>query len=525
MKRILINTALLLTLIGTFSACKKQLDDNYVNPEQTSVGSLGKLLTGMFLNTRIHPSYWDYYTFKSSITAPFAGLVALGPGSTMYTPNTNFTQSRWVDFYEGTNGTDYNYNGPGIMSNYTEMVNAWSQMTPAQQAENEVYIKCARVLVDDQAAQMVDLWGDIPFFNTNTLNGPQRAIENSPFDDAAQIYDSLITDLKNINTFFDTVKVANNVASDLKSQDILLKGNTNLWRRYANSIRLRLLMRISNVNEAVAQPAITAMLQDTTNNPLVANNNLNVTLKMSPQNLKSDLTSNALANGFASSFVLDDLMLGNDDPRTTFYWEEYSNTSGVRKYISYKPDNSNGNYESGQFSGLDSATFIENLNVPGVLMTASEVSFLEAEAFERWGLGDAEGAYNQGIQQSVDFYYSIYATRYANGGYATHDQPQPTTTDVANYLAQPAIAYGATDHLNKIYTQKWLHFFVLQPGEAWSEYRRTGYPVQTFQPSPNGGLPPVRVLYPSSEALYNPDNYSKVAGKDLPTTKIFWDVN
>lgn len=527
MKRLFINAALMLGLAGTFSACKKQIDADYLNPEKTTVGSLSKLLSGMYANTRIHPSYQDYFTYKSTITGVFGGLIAVDQGQGMYLPNVEYIQRRWIDFYAGTTGNDYNYNGPGIMANYAEMKTTFAGLSATDQADQLIFLKCAQVIVCDQAAQMVDVFGDIPFFNTNSLNSANRDLQLSQFDDAKTIYDTLISNLKDLNTYFDTVKVSPVSTSALQTQDILLKGSIDGWRRYTNSLRMRLLMRISNQNETFAKQEMTTMLSDPTTYPVITDNSQNVMLQgmKATDNLRSDMTSDFNANnGVPTSFLLDTVMLMNNDPRTPFFWSKYNGA-----YVSYKTDLSNGSLSAKTFSVIDSTTIQQNYNVPGVVITASEVSFAQAEAQERWGLGDASVAYAKGIQQSVDFWYNIYATRVAANNYAGVSKAQPTTTDVANYMAKPAVAYTGTQQqkIAKIITQKWEHFFILQATEAWSEYRRTGYPAQHFVNSINTNAlqPANRLTYPDNEKTFNPENYAKVAPNDTRDKKIFWDVN
>ena len=73
----------------------------------------------MFLNKRIHPSYYDFATFILPTTGAFAQTVSLAPGTDMYVPSINYNEARWEDYYDGSmpsagNSVDYNYNGPGI---------------------------------------------------------------------------------------------------------------------------------------------------------------------------------------------------------------------------------------------------------------------------------------------------------------------------------------------------------------------------------------------------------------------------
>jgi hypothetical protein len=102
----------------------------------------------------------------------------------------------------------------------------------------------------------------------------------------------------------------------------------------------------------------------------------------------------------------------------------------------------------------------------------------------------------------------------------------PTEAEIVAYLANPLVAYG-TNNLQKIATQKWIDFTVLQANQAWAEWRRTKFPVLSF-PTDNSSTAapniPTRLLYPSSEAVLNTENYAAVQNADKTTTKIFWDV-
>jgi hypothetical protein len=520
MKRLLIYTVVLFSL----ASCKKKIADDYLNPELTTTGSLGKLLSGMFLNKRIHPSYWDYYTFIMPTTAAYSQLSSLEPGAQMYVPSTTYTEGRWVDFYDGSTGTDYNYNGPGIMSSYREMQTSFGALTAAQQQQQAVFLKCAQVLLYDQTAQMVDLWGDIPFSQAGSLNTSSRSVADAPFDNAASVYDTLITGLKELNTYFDTATIATAVSSELTKQDLLFKGDLSLWQRYANSLRLRLLMRISNYDEASAKSEVTTMLSDAATYPLITDNSYNAALQMSPSALKSDLLDVFTDFGIAPAYLMDTLMVANNDPRTAVYWDA-NPTNGYR---GFPADGTSSEYQAGGYATYDSATFYYNYNIPGVIFTASEVSFLKAEADERWSLGTAQTEYENGISQSVAFYYGINQSRILRSG-SWSVLTTPSSATISTYLLKSAIAYSGTttEKLSKIYTQKWMHFFILQSGQAWAEYRRTGYPALSFSTATASGAstPPVRLLYPSSEQLYNAGNYSAVSSKDTRDTKIFWDIN
>ncbi|MDE1193504.1 MAG: SusD/RagB family nutrient-binding outer membrane lipoprotein [Arachidicoccus sp.] len=417
--------------------------------------------------------------------------------------------------------------GPGILSNYAEMNAAYSALSEDKKADQYVFLQVGKVIVCDQTAQMIDLWGDIPYFQANSINS-NRNIVNAPFDAAATIYDTLISNLKDLNTYFAAASLSSNAQSALTAQDLIYKGKLSKWREYANSLRLRLLMRISNANESFAKTEVATMLQDPNTYPLLTDNADNAQLNQSPSTLESDIQGGIGLAPFAPDYLLDSIMAPNNDPRLAVYWDTVSGG----KYVGFPITGTASDYTNAvnnhTISTFDSSTFIYNYNVPGILFNAAETNFLEAEAYERWGLGDASIPYYAGIQNSIDFYYGINASRILKSG-SWPVLAEPSSTQISTYEALPSIAYsGSTEQkLAKIYTQKWEHFFILQAQQAWAEYRRTGYPQLKFYDnvSSDGENPPLRLLYPSAEALYNADNYSKVASQDKKTTKIFWDVN
>lgn len=531
MKRILIYVAAL-GLLGGFGACNKSLEEDYLNPDLATQGSISNLFTGMTLNNRIHSSYWDYYTFIMTATAPLSQFCAVQPGDQMYIPSADYMSSRWNDFYDGSvssSSPDYQYNGPGILSNYREMQTTFAGLSAAEQQTNQVFMQLGKVLVSDQAAQVIDLWGDIPFTEANSLN-TKRSISYAPFEDAASLYDTLIGYLKDVNTYLDTATISSVTQASLDKQDLIYKGDVAKWRKYANSLRLRLLMRISNVSESKAKTEVTAMLSHPDSYPLIEDNEDNAQFNQSPTTIRSDVSGAIPLHPYAPAYLLDTLMEKNSDPRVAVYWDPAPSTG---KYTGFSSKGTTADYADAvtdkTLATIDSATFIYNYNIPGVLFNAAETDFLKAEAYERWGLGDASAPYYAGIDQSIAFYYKINQTRILSSG-SWKIEPNPSAAAIAAYKAMPAIAYtgSTTVKLQKIYTQKWEHFFILQAQQAWAEYRRTGYPRLNFYVNTGaaeGINPPLRLLYPSGEALYNATNYSKVAGADKSNTKIFWDVN
>ncbi len=521
-KQILIISGIFLFLIGSYS-CSNTIEDYYTDPDATTTADLGQLFTYMCYNSYIRPTYWDYATFVTGVTGKYSQFIGIEKASKMYEPSTDYNEDRWEGYYTG-----------GIMNQYREIQKNYEALSSDEQADQYIYMQIAKVILYDQTAQMVDYWGDIPFTEAGGLNYT-NTLTNAKFDDAETIYTLLIDSLASLNTYFANASLSTTIKTSLSTQDILLGGDLDLWQKYTNSLRLRLLMRISNYDETTAKTKITAMLNDPDTYPVIDKNSEDILLEMNPTNLISDiqsgLTDGATSNGaIAPYYMLNTEMVANNDPRTAVFWDPGSNADD--EYLGLKSDTTasaaENQWSKGYLATYDSATFIMNYNVPGVLFTAAEVSFLKAEAYERWDLGTAQDEYETGIKQSIDFYYSLNQDAYAKSSFSRTSLTTPTDATIESYLEESAIAYsGTTDEkLEKIYTQKWINFFILQAGQAWSEVRRTGYPELPFAEDPSSDeLPPVRLLYPDTEKSYNSDNYSAVSSKDTRDTNIFWDVN
>jgi hypothetical protein len=530
MKKLSIIICLFVTLLAVgLSGCKKQLEEKYENPETTDQASVPGFFTAILNNDRVRPAYYNVRTFLLAQPAVYSQTASFAPTTSIYQQNDEYTRNYWNDFYAPS------ANGSGVMGMYRAMQVAFNKLPADEKADQEIFMQAAKVVLYEEAAKMIDLWGDIPFSETGSLqiNG---TISNAKFDNQTELYNMIITDLDVLSTYFSKA-TAN---TGFSRRDILLSGNIDKWRRYTNSLRLRLLMRISNVNEAAAKTAVLNMLNNSSQYPLVdGDNNANYSpgnndivlkpLNTNTENLNSALTE--ISSYYASDYMLNTVMLPANDPRIPVMFDKYGrtvdnkfvqNSTYKAMPITFTSTQQETNFRD--YAILDSATFLQNPALPGIIITAPEVNFLKAEAFERWG-GDARKAYETAVRQSVTFYY--YLNNLNTTGLPV--LPMPATSVVDNFIANTNIAYTGTgtSNLAKIWTQKWLHLGFLQSIEAWSEYRRTNYPMLTFPPATLSGYqtPPTRLVYPSNEKTLNNANYQAVQSKDTRTTKIFWDVN
>ena len=533
MKKLIIKASFLLIAITTVVGCKKELDEKFNNPEKVLDPSLTGLFTGMLNNDRVAAKYWNVRTFLTQMPGVYAQTSYIANGNTIYQQSDSYSQQYWDDFYS-TGG-----NGSGVKVQYRTMETKYNTLSATDQASQKVIMQAAKVVLLEQAAKMVDLWGDIPFSAAGSLN-TTNTISNPKYDEQKALYTSFISDLDALGTYFNT----NTTSAAFSKADILLKGNMNMWARYANSLRLRLLMRISKTDEATARPAILAMLANQTTYPLVDGGNNGTynpgtsdILLQALTNSSSDLRD-AFFEGswYATDYALNTVMLPANDPRIDVIYDKFGRTVKIDNKDVFVP---NATYKAmpitfttadqeskfPDYSVLDSATFLFNQKLPGILITASEVNFIKAEAFERWGSStDAKTAYDNALRQSVTFYHYLNNLN-QGGGFKNVAAPNASIVDAWVNASTATYAGSSTAKLAQIYTQKWLHYGVLQSTEAWSEYRRTGVPALTFPT--NGKLsgfdtPPTRLIYPSKEKTLNSENYQAVVSKDTRKTKIFW---
>ncbi|MET0299055.1 MAG: SusD/RagB family nutrient-binding outer membrane lipoprotein [Flavitalea sp.] len=531
MKKYYNHIILLIVVVVISTGCKRQLTDLYNDPDQTTDPSITKLFTEILDNERVRPNYWEIRTFVAMQTGIYTQSLSYLNTPAVYQQNPSYSADRWNDFYRNAS------NGSGAMSQYRAMEYAYSQLaTPADRAQMDVFMQAAKVAWLDQASQLVDMWGDIPFFKAGILPSSGELVY-SPFDDAATIYRYILDELKKAADYFTNRQLPDGIQGTFSQQDILLHGDIQKWHRYCNSLRLRLWMRISNYDEPTARTEVLNILNNPTLFPLLQGDDgyfpdlhdiLLKPLSTYTDNLYSALTE--LTNYSAPREMLDDKMKPSNDPRIPVLFDKFGKMVNDVFYpnADYNglPNDLPGEAQQpiiGNYAILDSATFLLNTKLPGIVMTAAEVNFLKAEAFERWGGGDAKAYYERGIRQSITFYY------YLNSLNTITRAPliPPGATIINTFLQQPAIAYDAapSERLEKIATQKWIHFGFLQSVQSWSEIRRTGYPELDFFPStfPGAELPPTRLVYPSSETSYNP-HYSAVKDKDVRTGKIFWQT-
>jgi len=453
MKKFIIFISLTVLAGIVFSGCKKSdFSDNYNNPDKAVTADIPRLYAGLFYNEKVLPRYWSLYTFQIPVMGTYSQTAGYTNGKGIYEQPTNYTGNRWEYFYTTT------------VARYREIEKYYNNLaTDAEKTGNQLFLETARIFLYDQAAQMVDMWGDIPLSTAGSLNSVGK-IELATYDKAEDVYNKALTELKRISDYLTTVSPTAFYMNQLKAYDYVNGGDILKWRKYANSLMLRLAMRTSYKNETTSKSLVQTILGNATQYPLI--NTATESIVIQPSNPVSTLAApdkNEIWNGFgvdpyAPGKMVNDVMVPSNDPRLPVYFT--TNRVGGYKgiYNTLTETQVTTGIAAGDFSQWDSTTFQLNQVLPGIIITAAEVSFLKAEAYERWGGGSAKDAYETGIRHSIAFWYAV------NNKSDNIDQTiksklvkltPPSEAEIVAFLANPLVAYG-TNNLEKIATQKWI---------------------------------------------------------------------
>ncbi|MEO6719844.1 MAG: SusD/RagB family nutrient-binding outer membrane lipoprotein [Ferruginibacter sp.] len=360
--------------------------------------------------------------------------------------------------------------------------------------------------------RLTDLYGDVPYtqagLNVNEVNVTPQ------YDTQESIYTDLLKELKEAAAVL-KLSVADRV--NMGSKDLIYGGKVDNWIRLANSLRLRLAMRISYKAPAIATANVAEVISD----DLIISNNQNAVL-LAGNSSAALANRNPYYNGIAggakefrwASFTVVETLNKMNDPRV----KRFVDLSSVGDYFGLALNLSSAekavNLGRPNFSSSALGDIIWRSDVRFTLMNASETYFLRAEAALRGITSEnAQALYAQGIGLSLDN-FSV------------------DPIDKTNYLASSAATLSGTpeDKLERIIVQKWLgNYFQFE--EAYAEFRRTGYPrIWTGSaPSSTAGEIPRRLQYPLSEYTSNgvkiAEAVSRLSNGDSYTSKIWWDAN
>lgn len=513
----------------TFTACvKDDFEESYSNPSKISTTSVEKQFAGFLVTNReyVIPSYWNYFVVLRPTVNRYTQAVGWVNSSSQYVPGAGLITNRWDNYY-------------AALAQYREFEKVYSMLSENDKMEWKIFKIAATIYLYDHTQKVVDLHGDIPFTEAGMLssNGGNYEASLPKYDHAEDLYTKMLDDLKIFADELNSMTIPSGVLTGFKTQDFINKGNIDKWKTYCNSLRLRILMRVSDVTafSTRADSEINAIFSAPATYPVVSDNSGNIQINIfdlnTPINSMGFQTGLEDWNGNLAGKAMIDKMVDTSDPRLRVMFEPGANAEGIYKGLDPTMTSSDQQIlvDGGTISIYNRSTLSRNQFFPGVLINAAEVYYLKSEYYLKKGDDAlAKAAYNKGIEQSIKQYYLFRSVSNNN----TSGELTPTDDDEINaYQNESSISWdNAIDDDAKlvlIATQKWLHYSIVQPIEGWSELRRLDALDFDFEVdnSNTQTLPPYRWLYATSEITYNTINYNEVKSKDNLTTKIFWDIN
>ncbi len=520
---------LLTFVILVTTSCDKYLDINQ-NPNDPTEASAQLVLPQAIVGTAATTS-----SFNFSYGAHFGGYVANAGGFSGFGNLLNYNivpgdyNFLWTSSYD--NLQDYKY-----VLNQTQGIDEQSYLNAV-----------ARIMTAFNYQRLVDAFNNVPY--TEALQGNGNLAPK--YDEGSVIYQDLINQLDQAIATIDNAKspVALN-----SSADPMFGGDMTQWKRFANTIKLRILIRMSGVSSlssfvttkfAALDQTLGFITGDAIVNPGYEKNKPNPSWNTFGYTTTGTLSnSSRIPTQFAFGFYKGQKL--TDNGRGSVIYKNFTSASAPTP-VNQLGNETNAptiitNYSTWYTGTFSSATSISNslgvLKGPGQgqpIMLAAESRFLQAEARLKGFLsGDPAASFNQGITDSFTYLYkdvtnTVSASKNVATDVATYKKDNPES-----YLVNFELATTNEQKLEAIITQKYIAVNMINSDEGWNEYRRTGYP--RTNPSGNGYTNiasnksnstrpdklPTRVLYPSSEQSYNAGNYITV---NQFSDRIFWDPN
>lgn len=511
-KFLVVPVVLLVVATGVFYSCTDHFDE--LNTDKTRLTSLDASGVGNAFAAAqyrsVQASWQIFQSLFADLQAQYFANVAVNFPSDRNVMVGNWLNGAWSGFY-----------GQAI----PPLLGVLENTKPGGIAENPAVFAIANIWKVQMYLPRTDYWGPIPY---SKVGSGERVVE---YDSQEAIYKDFLATLKKSVDDLQRFKGT----SVLGSNDQIYGGSVDKWILFANTMRLRIAMRISNVEPALAKTEAEAAVAGG-----VLNTNADDAFLKVTTNSLNPMAQTTAWNEFRMSAAMESVLKGYGDPRMSKFFAPVPGTTntfkGLRNGFSQAqlglPENAPNANSNVNDVFLPTSMF----STPFGVMFASEAHFLKAEgALKGWnmGAGTAKDHYEMGIATSMRQWGitdQAAINAYINGS----STPIPLN-DVVNTPALSDIpvqwSSDPSRRLEQIHTQKWLALFPYSH-EAWAEYRRTGFPK--LYPRVNSENPDVpadavvrRTPFVIGERNTNRagvESGEKVlGGADSPATRLWWN--
>lgn len=435
-----------------------------------------------------------------------------------YIPRIAVINNTWTSFYAAS--------GKDIQTIYNVAV----------KRQHKNYQGVALVLRCYVSSVLTDLFGPIPY--TQAWQGETNTLPK--YDSQESIYADMIAKLELANTLLD-------VDGDEIGGDILFNGDILKWKKFANSLRIRLLMRQSDKVDPTVE--LTKMIETSAADyPIFENNNDNAALAYlgsAPNNNPINENRKTRDDHRVSKNFIDLLLDTYGDYRVMVFANP---SAGNNDFVGLPNGLTSADAAAYNGGGIANTCkigdYFSAATAPGMLMSFAELNFYLAEAavkgYISGGMSTAKTYYDAGVTASFDQFSEplqqifddhsggSYGGLSISAGYTVNDELTWHLTDATAPAHFDDATISNADALQLIAEQKYIAMFD-QGLQSWFEWRRTDFPVLTpAAAGDNGGKIPVRVYYPSDEASRNAANLhvgiSLLGGPDNLNTRVWWDT-
>ncbi len=475
--------SIVLVVFAVFTSCEKNFEDINANVDDPATVP-SSMLIGTALRDVVNELYSTFNGLEHGETwIQHISMVQYNDPE-RYKPRTNTMDNLWARIYTSAS-----------QANQMQLL--------ALEEGNSVNQGIALTIKAMCFLYLTDFYGDIPF--SEALKGPSEGEFTPAYDSQADVYAGVLTMLDEAMTFLNTGEGATD-----PNMDIMYAGDASKWLKFATSLKFRAVMRMSG---KMSDSEVTGLLQ-----PLVNSGNLFesnddeakvVYLSESPE--ANPIYETIVAGGraefkLAQTFV--DHLKATSDPRLAVYAQPAVATGEYVGKPSGFEESPLPGYGYDDVSAI--GTFYLEATSPGYFLSYTELLFLMAEAAKQGWISGGETA-------AQEYYEAAILNSLTENGVGD---------SYASFIALGGIAYNSGDALKQIGTQKWAALFC-QGWEAWTEWRRVGYPVLT--PAADGYINeiPSRLEYESNEVSINGPNYQAAVtalggdGDEL-TTPVWW---
>lgn len=466
-------------LVLALSSCSNDFDSLMHDPEKVNEASPGSFLNSSLLRG-VNAGVSRTHRLNNELTQV---TVSLTEGNTIF--------HRYVIF---PSESDY------LWSNYyLTLTNVEDMYHQARALNHRNYAAIALTLKVWLFQNLTDCYGDIPY--SQALRGYPEYITSPAFDKQEDIYHDLAQKLDSANALYEIGQKLTYGTDELYDADGDAGGILK-WKRFTNSLLLRVLMRMEK-KSTVAQEKIRTMLADPTTYPLISTVAESAALKYTGVNPLVNPFATAREYDFngtmAMSAFMDSTLAKYDDPRLAVWFTKIDGQFvGIPSgYPIEQSDEMNGIVSSRLNKALMKSPLL------GTILQYAEVEFLLAEAaLKGYTTDDPKAHYEKGIAGSMAYWGA---------------------TVPEGFYTRPGVAYDGT--LEQIITQKYVALF-FNDMQQWAEYRRTGYPVlPKGEGLENNGVMPARLKYPLSVQSLNRERYAEVVeriGRDDINVDLWW---